>query len=61
MDRTDPSEYSDKLPVNMREQSLKVLDHEDPNDWAFRLVRTRVFLFIIVDVVPRAREGSISI
>jgi hypothetical protein len=45
----------------MRKQSLKVLDHEDPNDRAFRLVRTCVFLFIIVDVVPRAREGSISI
>ena len=61
MDRTDPAECSAKLPGNMRERSLKVLDLEDPSDRAFRLVRARVFLFVIVDVVPRAREGSISI
>ena len=61
MNRTDPAEYSATLPGNMRERSLKVLDLEDPNDRAFRLVRARVFLFVIVDVVPRAREGSISI
>jgi hypothetical protein len=62
MDRTEPSECSDKLPENMRERSLKVLDHEDPNDREFRLVRcTLVFLFIIVDVVPRARRFDLNL
>jgi hypothetical protein len=62
MDRTNPSECSDKLPNNMRERSLKVLDHEDPNDRAFRLVRcTLVFVFIIIDVVPRARMLDLNL
>jgi hypothetical protein len=61
MDRTHPAEYSHNLPDNMRERSVKVLDHEDPNWRCFGWCVVPFYFYLLLLMSFLAREGSISI